>query len=367
MDKPQQTEVDKETEEEIERKQFRLAIGVLIASIICVCLYHIRSINDRNNHVVNPVDLDDTILVLIVSPANRDTAVATTTKPPILNTIEGLYNNAYEPSRVMVAAYDMNDHLKNQLPVQLQPSVRVARNMKTIQSKHSSASDARAYLMKHLYRGERYVMTLQSNAEICKDWDKILIDMIKPIKNRHTIFTSAVMPKNMQSNIRPTYFKLNALKGGKMVIEPSKVHEVPEDPVPSIFWSPSLSFAPAPAYKEFVDGNIISSDDMDITLNTIKLWTNGFNFYTLPITMAWASRPEDSNWTHSSKRSMSKTATVGTARTFKDFEQYVGISFERKKASKRTYHGLTNHVTAFEAGVKVGSLEAARLANHMKH
>ena len=353
-------------QEDIDKKQFRIAIAIIIGCIMGVCLYHIRYINNRNSHEVDPSDLDDTILVLLVSSANRDTAVATTTKPPILTTIESLYNNAYEPSRVMIAAYDMNDHLKSQISTRFQPSVRVARNMKVIAPKHSSASDARAYLMKHYYRGERFVMTLQSNADICKDWDKILVDLIHGITSKYTILTSAVIPKSMNSSTKPTVFKLKDLKGGKIVIEPSLVHEVPEDPVPSLFWSPSLSFGPAPAFKHFVDGNVISSDDMDITMNTIKLWTNGFNFYTLPLTMAWASRPEKSDWSHSSKRAVSKTATVGSARSFKEFESYMGISFERKKASRRTYQGLTNDVTAFEAGVKVGSLEAARLANHQK-
>ena len=357
------TETDS-NREDVDKKQFRTAIAIIIGCILCICLYHIRYINNRNSHMVDPGDLDDTILVLVVSPANRDTAVATTTKPPILNTIESLYNRAYEPSRVMIAAYDMNDHLKSQISTRFQPSVRVARNMKLVASKHSSASDARAYLMKHYYRGERFVMTIQSNAEVCKDWDKILVDLIHGIKSKYTVLTSAVIPKSINSSTKPTIFKLTELKGGKMVIEPFPVHEVPEDPVPSLFWSPALSFGPAPAFKHFVDGNIISSDDMDITMNTIKLWTNGFNFYTLPLTMAWASRPEKSDWAQSSKRAVSKTATVGSARTFKEFESYIGISFDRKKASRRTYHGLSNDVSAFEAGVKVGSLEAARLANH---
>ena len=105
---------------------------------------------------------------------------------------------------------------------------------------------------------------------------------------------------------------------------------------------------------------------MDITMNSVKLWTSGFNFYTPPLSIAWAANPETPSWHKPGKNAVSTNATVGTIRTFREFENFVGISFNQKKASSRTYSGLTNSISAFEAGVKVGSLEAARLADTKK-
>jgi len=351
---------------DVDKKQLKISIIVLVVFLILTCLYHVKTMQNKKRKPINIKDLNETILVILVSPVNRNTAVSATTKPPMLNTIENLYNNASEPSRISVAAYDMNDHVKTYLPPRLQPSVRVARNMKVLEPKHSSESDARSYLIEKFYLGERYIMTLQSNASIINNWDNILVNLLKSTGSKYSIISGAVVSKNMSNPSKATFLKLDQLKGAKIVTESSVVKEDPIDPVPSLFWTPALSFAAAPAYMNFINGNIISCMDMDITMNTVKLWTSGFNFYTPPLTLAWAVRPEDSNWHRPGKNAVSATATVGNARTFREFENFIGISFNQKKASSRTYSGLTNSVTAFEAGVKVGSLEAARLADTKK-
>ena len=109
-----------------------------------------------------------------------------------------------------------------------------------------------------------------------------------------------------------------------------------------------------------MSGSEIHTKELDLTLNSLKLFSWGYSFHSLPLVIG-CGLAEVGDWRMPPKKKKTENSKLGEVRTLAEFQAFAGLNFENGKVKKRTYRGLTNDVSAHEAGIKVGSLQAAKL------
>ena len=371
------------------------AAAILFSATVVVLLllrYRQRSQKEKPSakksvpsNAVAVQELYNSILVLIVYPFEEGSALSSLTTSPVRATILSLFSTAKEPSRLNVAIYDLGDSVFDSVPIELQSSVRVERNMR-LKARHASETDARAHLMQSCYSGERFVMTLHWGASLTlQGWDEELIGLfrsaLKQAQNpiltgkcggRDTVpgtaaAAAAATPSRRTGGAAGATFPVitSMSRGGKLAIAYRKTKDDPEDVFECLTWSPSFSFARADAYVGmFVRDSIVGSTGMDVTMHTIKFLSYGFKFFALPFTLAHCAptqrRPD---WRRRrGKRAESASAKLGHRMSMQEIAHVLGVSFARRVVSKRAKAGLTASPSPLEARLKVGSVEASSIA-----
>lgn len=402
-----------------------LAVLVVMGIIFLILLYHIHSSRDDASKAMTMMSrvtderridvgstFEHTILVLIVIPTMRKSVVSQMNRPPCIGLIESLYRYSKEPSRVNLAIYDPGDVVGAHLDPVLQPSTRIVKNAYSIH-RHSSASDARALLMQTCFRGEKYVMTICHDAEVTlPNWDDEMLQAfllaqgadridfsnegneetepqggeyeeasndtslpsgradfsIKEKERKDSKMTSPypILTTSFHPSGEPAYVVVDSLgRGGRFNTKLRTLRYRPTRPVLVTIWSPDLSFAASHAYVRdaFVSGSVIGSKDMDITMNTTKFFTRGYDFYAIPFVIGRALMSDATDGFHSrrGKNAKSSTAATGNYRSMLEYQHFLGINMDKKSVSFRARKGLTPSPTTEEARSKVGSLEKARL------
>ena len=277
----------------------------------------------------------------------------------VVGSIERMLQKATAPSRISICVYDLGDSVKAHIPMHIQTFVKVARNMLITDPSHASDSDARAYITKNMFRDERYFMTVPSCAEVAKDWDSALIEMLP---SPMSIITAKCEP--FTSTV--PFLALKEIQGSRLVLVNKPCIVKPIHPVPSLFWVPSLSFSTSEAIVASppIGNGIVRNTFVDATLNGICLWTHGYDFFTPSETLVWKSDIcIEMKWHPAQKtRPDAALAIIGTARTTRAYEAFAGVDLGRRVATARSFTGLTPTYGVTEALVKSGSVQSARIA-----
>jgi len=258
-----------------------------------------------------------------------------------------------------MCVYDLGDSVKTHIQVQTQTFVKVARNMIITDPFHASDSDARAWIMDNMHRGEKYFMSLPPCAEVSQDWDGALIDMLPSPKAIITAQCQAFTPQ-------VHFLALGTIAGSRVIVVNKPCITRPTSPVPSLFWVPSLSFSLSAAMiaSPPISDGIVRNTFSDATLNGICLWTHGYDFFTPHESIAWKTGNHTEIAWHPAPRDRpaAAQAMIGTIRTTRQYEAFSGIDLKLKVSTRRAHTGLTPTYDVTEALVKSGSVQSARIA-----
>jgi len=329
----------------------RLVIVAITA--IVIALLPRRPMRRRSPRTL---DIENRICVAIVVPRDATGTVGRS----VVGSIERLLLKSHEPSRISICVYDQGDSVKAHIPLQLQTFVKVSRNMVLTEPMHASDSDARAWIVRNMFKGERYFMSVPACVDVTRDWDRTLIELLPSPKSILTAQCDLFSP-----NVN--FMSLGSIQGSRIVLTNKVCVTRPTHPVPSLFWVPCLSFSRSSAMvvsPPICDG-LVRSTFADATLNGICLWTHGYDFFTPHINIVWMHERIDVKWPRTQAYRMGTGghgAPIGAVRTTREYEAFAGIDLELKVAVRRAYAGLTPNYSVNEALVKSGSIQNARMS-----
>lgn len=318
----------------------------LTALVVAIINSARRAIFARSRPI--SIDVQNTILVVLVigpdSPRSK---------------VDEIFRTADVPSRVRVAVYC--DEGEPQFSPAHQQSVRVARNMQRTMA--FSASAARAWLLRHMFRSERFTLLCPPDVQLCNSWDTRLLHMLEDHPEPdYALLTTQCHPPDIASEARtrlPSFLCLGAMRGARLDLLARRVTTPPGagEVIPSLFWSPSFSFCRSDVLQHcpLATG---ASDTMEATLNSIRLYTHGYSFYAPSQTVAWCNGPGPV----SRQKTREAVPAPGKVRTLRQFEEFAGVSFSRSTAAVRARLGLTSAPNVSECTIKYGSLEDTRVA-----
>jgi [Skp1-protein]-hydroxyproline N-acetylglucosaminyltransferase len=205
-------------------------------------------------------------------------------------TLDSIFNNARYPERIFVGVCEQN---KEGMPDELCLSNKVMKyrnNIRITKIDHKKAKGPTyaRYYCSELWRGEQYFLQIDSHTTFMKDWDTDLIEMINQIKMDPNESTKPVLsvypPTKEQMDIK-----------GFPEMDNAKLNN---DNIPSFLcgWSepsdkPKRSNKPWAAagfmflesdflYSVPFDPNLSHLFQLEESLFSARLWTNGWNFYT---------------------------------------------------------------------------------------
>lgn len=319
-----------------------MVIVFAIAIVIALVRLCARALFDDG--APRPIALRDTIFVGVVVPPDAGRLY-----------VQSLLAKASVPSRIFWGIFDFSDRVE--CPLELQPNVRLVQHMAT--RMRFRESSARAKLVHELYRDEMYTLLVPHDAEFSADWDEQLVRMHATVGGDDKILTSFCGSKS--STLRdtaPTFLCLDELRGARAVLRPQPAFEVPDAPVPSLFWTPDFSFCLGQVFQDVPLLEEISCS-MEATLNSIRLWTHGYSFAVPSATLFWADPLPSEQTKYRAPRH-----SLGEARTLSEYEAYCGVQFRKKRAAPRAFSGLSIKADVHECTCKYGSLENARLSMH---
>ena len=205
-------------------------------------------------------------------------------------TLDTLFNNAAYPERIFVGICEQN---KTGMPKELCMSSKVTKYIDNIRITTMDHKDAKGptyarYYCADLWRGEQYFLQIDSHTTFVKNWDLDLIWMINQIKSDPNESSRPVL-----SAYPPTKEQMDL--SGFPEMDNGKLNK---DNIPSFLcgWSeasdvPKRSNKPwAAAGFMFLEANFLYSVPFDPnlshlfqleeTLFSARLWTNGWDFYT---------------------------------------------------------------------------------------
>lgn len=313
-----------------------------------------------------PFVLRETIFVALVVPPGEASAVRLR---------ENIFSQASVASRVFVGIYDFGGGVH--CPSELQNQVRIERNLHI--KMLYSAAQARARLLGELYQEELYVLLVPHDAKLAPRWDVQLVRMHSALANpERAIITSHCGELRHESvlDATPRFLCLAGLRGARWVLEARCVAEPPSpEGVPSSFWSPHFSFCFGSVLRR-VPLLQTASEGMESTVNSVRLWTGGFDFFVPSATLAWSrQRPFRKRAAPTALRRVSAGATPASPdvpssqqRTLMQFEAFCGVQLRAPTfATPRSLAGLTRDLPVSECTCKYGSIENARLVVAFHH
>jgi hypothetical protein len=405
-----------------------LIIGIVILLILAIAVlrtnrwYHSHETRQKLVSQCAQVNSFETIFVMI--PSYRD--------PECAQTVYDLFLKAYCPYRVFVGVCDQinigaaESDCRTRVKHLLSNTKRESgfdlscfdHNLRVLVLPAHEAQGpmfARAQIENNLYRGEMFIMCIDSHMVMVKDWDKKAIAQlrrcqvnsdIKPILTMHPdTWTSRNTAQLMsdesfeQGQDREWYDERPAryLCAGKVQRDSGLIElasrslaRIPVRPLQQSFYSPCFSFTYASAHKDVpMDPNcscLFGGEEISLS---VRFWTCGWDFY-VPFTMLCLHKSDRSYrptfWelrkssvkaekriqamigvrpiNSIKQRSLTEDIDVGqkygpgTVRSVQDYERFAGVDFANCKASKRAVMGIVNETDSVEVLSKYGSNEA---------
>lgn len=311
---------------------------------------------------VDPSALHDTIQVVLVFGPSDPAAV-----------LDSLFQAAAVPARVFVTVYD--EGAAASAAPELQRNVRIARRMGLTSGRPFHRGAARAWATERMHTGERFTLLLRGGAVLLPGWDATLVGALAEHPAGAVLTTAPARPS--AADPRPTFLRLAAIRGARLALRPRRAAQAPGpgEPLPSLFWSPDLSFCASGVLQPRAGCPLpggCCSERMEATLGSLLLWTHGFSFFAPPRAVATAAadapalrgprRPAAAGPPPPGGEEPAPPRRVpGLQRTLAQYEAFAGVSLARSEASPRARAGLSPNPTAAERVAKYGSVESTRL------
>lgn len=312
---------------------------------------------------------DPSIFVSI--PAYRD--------PECQYTIIDLFEKAAKPSRVFIGVCWQVDREEDADCFLLQPPSSYAGQVRTLFLHHSEARGpcyARARIQQELFQAEDYYFQLDSHFRMIPKWDEELIhqlgmcDSKKPILSTYP--SSYTLPEDyrpgmpdaaeLPKSIEPIALCAREFGPDGFLRITGKKCKTFSEPRPGLFWAAGFAFS---------SGQVVKEVPYDIRLEdlffgeessmAVRLWTSGWDFFAPTKVMGYhlwtrkhrpVFREHDSEEQRQRQAASQKRVTMQltggdgqssheppAARSLREYEEFAGISFEKRKLSARALRG----------------------------
>ena len=222
---------------------------------------------------IEPFFTEETIFVSIASYRDLECQ----------KTLKSLYTNARHPSRVFVGICQQNEHEDESCLYNNNPYANNVRTM-TLHASDAKGPTYARFLCSTLYNNETYYLQIDSHTSFVKDWDVLLLDMYKKIKDPRAILsyyprgTDAI--DTTDHNNVPTMCGLH-YESDTFIFEAKELAVRSKIPAPSTFASAGFIFGRGQFVRDVpFDPNLDYLFTGEEFLYSARLYTNGYNFYT---------------------------------------------------------------------------------------
>lgn len=228
--------------------------------------------------------------------------------------------------------------------------------------------------IQNLYDGEKYYLQLDSHHRFIRDWDQILIDMIRNLKSDKPILTGycTVLDIANDQKLNNSPLKIVAFEDfstdGNLMLKPHYIDnfEKLNEPIPARFISGHFIFVDGGWVEECrYDPNLYFHGE-EVSLS-IRSYTNGYDLYHPHFSVIWHEYIRSGNAKHwddhnkdnpwhaldsRAKKRIRKLLkqedndedlsnfNIGNKRSFHDYELYTGIDFQNKKVGVKAKKGF---------------------------
>jgi len=276
-----------------------------------------------------------------------------------------VFEAASVPSRVFLAVYA--DRSRVQCTLSTQSHVRIGTDPR----KHAfDEARARAWAASHLHRHEVYTLLVPADVQLAAGWDEALVAMHRALPHPGTtLLTSHCSPlrdRALPAQAQRARFLCvgDAPASDALHLSSRLVAEAPRPGVPSLFWSPGLSFGLGAALRDVPlwPGATAASEE---AINSARLWTHGYDFVVPCVVVAWAPPRRNGATPAGARVGAELEAALGHARRLEAYAQYTGLraAGSPRRARARAFAGLTSVPSVDECRCKFGSVEAAHVAS----
>jgi len=309
---------------------FLLFLLALLAAVVGVVHQTSQRQLSRAPTAVTPAALRDTIFVApVLAPGSSARIDA-----------EGFFRAAAAPSRMFLGIFDGGSRM--QCATGLQNSVRITHGA----GEWLGEAHARATVAAGLYRDERYVLLLPAHARLAPRWDETLVALhaAAPDAARAVLTSHCNVPTLAGGETAPRFLRAERMQGARRTLG-SRATAAPPRPdapaLPSLFWSPVLNFCLG-AVLQHVPLVASVSDSMEVTVNSLRLWTHGYSFFVPRVAVAWVEPSQAAAGRHGLARATRGAGSVpglGRVRSLAEYEAYTGVQFRAGVAIQRGLHG----------------------------
>eukprot|EP00435_Cladocopium_sp_Y103_P072933 s1156_g41.t2 len=294
-------------------------------------------------------------------------------------TIIDLFEKAAKPSRVFIGVCWQVDREEDADCFLLQPPSSYAGQVRTLFLHHSEARGpcyARARIQQELFQGEDFYFQLDSHFRMIPKWDEELIHQLGMCESKKPILSTYPSSYTLPEDYRPGMPDAAELPKS---IEPialcarefgpdgflritGKKCKTFSSPRTGLFWAAGFAFS---------SGQVVKEVPYDIRLEdlffgeessmAVRLWTSGWDFFAPTKVMGYhlwtrkhrpVFREHDSQDQRQRQAASQKRVTMQltggdgqssheppAARSLRDYEEFAGISFEKRKLSARALRG----------------------------
>jgi [Skp1-protein]-hydroxyproline N-acetylglucosaminyltransferase len=222
------------------------------------------------------------------------------------HTIACLYEQARWPERVFVGVYHQvkagEDAAVFRVPAPLPDNVR---SLVVDAEEATGPCKARHVIQQRLYRGEDYLLSLDSHMRLVQHWDELMLAEIAKCPNPDRAILTCYPPPYellassgesvtwrdavLSSDPKPPYLVCGGFGPEGMLRFKGRLLAAPRPaPVPCCFWVSGFSFSRATVVREvpYAD-NLPFLFFGEETLMSARLWTAGFDFFCLGRVVAY--------------------------------------------------------------------------------
>jgi glycosyltransferase involved in cell wall biosynthesis/peroxiredoxin len=265
-------------------------------------------------------------------------------------TVKDLFEKAAHPERVFVGICQQNDaELDKDCFVEPYPFPDQVREV------HYAAKDSKGvcwarHEAQKLYKGEDYVLMIDSHMRFVEGWDQKMLHELSLCESEKAILTAYppgyTPPNNLTENAQPAVSRVKQNNPGEDIRgEGISLPNPPDKPIRGAFWSAGYLFAPGELVKQVPYDPYMYFNQEEISL-AVRAYTCGWDIYHPVrvfiyhnyIRLDEKERPlhweDHSDWLEWQQRAMDRLFhLVGHKKTtdphvLKDFDKY-GLGFQR--------------------------------------
>jgi len=314
-------------------------------------------------------------------------------------TIKDLFAKAAHPERIFVGLSMQYDPLKDgacfSVPFTHPSNVR---SLHYHWRESQGASWAR-HKASTLWKGEEYVLSIDSHIRFVEHWDELLIAELAACQSTKPILSAIpaeyTPPDVRATNAPPTVTRaVGYFDDGNIAFAPLALSRTPEHPLRGAFVTSSFLFAKSGLLKDVPFDPYLYFGEDEMTLSA-RLFTAGYDLFhprrnliyhfarragTAGYALHWQDLPAIApirDRAHQRRDHLLGRATsvdplilrelntygMGSTRSLSDFEAFSGINFAQRSLSQRAIHA--DFVTDI-ASYLAGPIEAYQLAQHPK-
>jgi len=249
------------------------------------------------------------------------------------------------------------------------------------------------HMAQKLYCGEKYYFSIDSHTRFIKNWDEILINLLKKCPSQKSILTTYPpgyhLPNELSKETRPVLTCAKELGNDGMLRFVGKLlNQNFEVPISSFFWVSGFSFSLATMIEEVpYDPHLPHLFFGEESSMTVRLWTKGWDFYAPGRNIIYHLWERDHRPNFRELKDINKLEQIslkrvkfilgildkdqleeealvemdkygiGDVRTIQQFQEHTGVNFrEGKLSSKAFYCGHKKEIFMDELFNKIADL-----------